>query len=159
MRSVNQVILIGNLTRDAVVRETPQTVKYTTWGMATNRTVVTKVGETKQLAEFHECASFKPWIVKLAEKGALKKGKYIYAQGRLKTRSWDDESGKRFYRTEVIVDEDLIMLHPNPRPGEPAEHHEEHAKKETTTTVAAPAETEVEVEAAAPADPSDEDLF
>ncbi|KKP39339.1 MAG: single-stranded DNA-binding protein, single-strand DNA-binding protein [Candidatus Peregrinibacteria bacterium GW2011_GWF2_33_10] len=115
MRSVNKVILIGNLTRDPVVKTTPQGIKYVTWGMATNRTVVSKnTNEKKQLAEFHECASFKPWIVSLAEHSFLRKGKYIFVEGYLKTRSWENENGQKTYRTEVNVDTNLIMLHPNP---------------------------------------------
>lgn len=155
MRSVNQVILIGNLTRDAQVRQTPQGISYITWGMATNRTVVTKSGQVNQIAEFHECASFKPWIVRLAEKGALRKGKYIYVQGHLKTRSWDDESGKRFYRTEVIVDEDLIMLHPNPKNGQGVD--EEVLIEEGAAPVYN--DHDVEIAASMPADKQEEDLF
>ncbi len=128
MRSVNKVTLIGNLTRDAVTKPTPNGVDYCTFGVATNRTVVTKSGERKQETQFHECASFKPWIVKLAKSGALTKGKYIFVEGYLKTRSWDDPDGKRFYRTEVMVDENLIMLHP-PKHGE-AEVTAEHVDEE-----------------------------
>ena len=63
MRSVNKVIIIGNLTRDPEMRQTPNGQNVTTFGIATNREWVTRESERKSSAEFHECVAW----AKLAE--------------------------------------------------------------------------------------------
>ncbi len=113
MRSINKVIIIGNLTRNATIKDTPSGVQYALFGVATNRNFSTKTGERKSTTEFHECCSFKKWIVGLAQSGALTKGKYVYVEGYLKTRSWDDPSGKKFFRTEIIGDDVLLLTKRN----------------------------------------------
>jgi single-strand DNA-binding protein len=107
MRSINKVILIGNLTRDPEMKETTGGQPITTFGLATNRAWVTRGGEKQQSAEFHELVAWG----KLAEicNTYLKKGKLIYVEGYLKTRSWDSEDGTKRFRTEVVVN-DMIML-------------------------------------------------
>lgn len=107
MRSVNKVILIGNLTRDPEMRQTPNGQNIATFGLATNRAWVTSGGEKKTSAEFHECVAWS----RLAEicSNYLKKGKLVYLEGYLKTRSWDTEEGVRKFKTEIVV-EDMIML-------------------------------------------------
>lgn len=107
MRSVNKVILVGNLTRDPQIKSTPNGQTIATFGLATNRTWNTTDGEQKSSTEFHELVVWS----KLAEIAAstLKTGKLIYVEGYLKTRSWDQEDGTKKYKTEVVV-EDLIIL-------------------------------------------------
>jgi len=107
MRSINKVILIGNLTRDPEKRETPNGQVVTTFGLATNREWVTKTGEKKNSAEFHECVAW----ARLAEicNEHLKKGRLIYVEGYLKTRTWENEEGVKKYKTEIVV-QDMIML-------------------------------------------------
>ena len=107
MRSVNKVIIIGNLTRDPEMRQTPNGQNVTTFGIATNREWVTKESERKNSAEFHECVAWS----RLAEICAnyLKKGNLIYIEGYLKTRSWDTPEGIRKFKTEVVI-QDMIML-------------------------------------------------
>lgn len=107
MRNMNKVILIGNLTRDPELRKTLNSQSVTTFGLATNREWMTKDGRKQQSAEFHELVCW----ARLAEfaNQNLKKGKLIYIEGHLKTRSWDDASGVKKFRTEIVV-EDLIML-------------------------------------------------
>ena len=107
MRSVNKVIIIGNLTRDPEMRETPNAQKVTTFGMATNREWITSTGEKKASAEFHECVAWS----NLAEICAkyLKKGKLVYVEGYLKTRNWESEEGVKKFKTEIII-QDMIML-------------------------------------------------
>ncbi|MBI5413021.1 single-stranded DNA-binding protein [Candidatus Peregrinibacteria bacterium] len=104
---MNKVILIGNLTRDPEMRKTLNSQSVTTFGLATNREWMTKDGRKQQSAEFHELVCW----ARLAEFSHqnLKKGKLIYVEGHLKTRSWDDVSGVKKFRTEIVV-EDLIML-------------------------------------------------
>ena len=107
MRSVNKVILIGNLTRDPEMRQTPNGQSVTTFGVATNREWMTKDGERKQSAEFHECVAW----AKLAEICAkiLRKGNLVHVEGYLKTRSWDTPEGVRKFKTEIVV-QDMITL-------------------------------------------------
>lgn len=112
MRNINKVILIGNLTRDPELKKTANNQSITTFGLATNREWITKDGRKQQSAEFHELVCW----AHLAEFAAqhLKKGKLIYVEGYLKTRSWDDASGIKKFRTEVVV-EDLVMLDKRPK--------------------------------------------
>ena len=107
MRSVNKVILVGNLTRDPEMRQTPNGQNVTTFGVATNREWTTKENEKKTSAEFHECVAW----AKLAEicDQYLKKGQLVYVEGYLKTRSWDTPEGVKKFKTEVVV-KDMIRL-------------------------------------------------
>ena len=107
MRSINKVIIIGNLTRDPEMRQTPNGQSVTTFGIATNREWVTKDTERKSSAEFHECVAW----ARLAEICAnyLKKGHLVYVEGYLKTRSWDSPEGVKKFKTEIVV-QDMIML-------------------------------------------------
>ena len=112
MRSINKVILIGNLTRDPEMRETPNGQKVTTFGIATNREWATKEGDRKQSAEFHECVAWAK-LAEICEK-YLKKSKLVYVEGYLKTRSWDTEEGVRKFKTEIII-QDMVMLDKRPK--------------------------------------------
>ena len=107
MRSVNKVILIGNLTRDPEVRQTPNGQSVTTFGLATNRDWVTRDGQRHTSSEFHEIVAWS----KLAEICGqyLKKGKLVYIEGYLKTRSWDTPEGLKKFKTEIVI-QDMIML-------------------------------------------------
>ena len=118
MRSVNKVILIGNLTRDPEIRETPNGQKVTTFGLATNREWVTSGGEKKTSAEFHECVAWAR-LAEVCEK-YLKKSKFVYVEGYLKTRNWEAEDGAKKFKTEIIV-QDMIMLNKRPSPQEETE--------------------------------------
>ncbi|MFH1012330.1 MAG: single-stranded DNA-binding protein [Candidatus Peregrinibacteria bacterium] len=112
MRSINKVILIGNLTRDPEVKQTANGQTIVTFGMATNREWVTQSGEKKSLAEFHNVVAWG----KLADicGSYLKKGKFVYVEGYLKTRSWDGPEGVRIFKTEVVI-QDMIMLEKRPK--------------------------------------------
>lgn len=112
MRSVNKVILIGNLTRDPEMRQTPNSQQVCTFGIATNRQWVSKDGSKHTSAEFHELVAW----ARLADICGkyLRKGKLIYVEGYLKTRAWDTPEGIRRHKTEVIV-QDMIMLEKRPQ--------------------------------------------
>ncbi|MBT4917721.1 single-stranded DNA-binding protein [Candidatus Peregrinibacteria bacterium] len=107
MRSVNKVILIGNLTRNPELKETQNGQSIVTFGIATNREWTTGDSDRKKSTEFHEVVAW----AKLAEICAkyLKTGRLVYLEGYLKTRSWETENGDKKYRTEVVL-EDMIML-------------------------------------------------
>lgn len=101
MRTINKVILIGNITRDPLVKETENGKKIAMFTAATNRYYKTSDGEQKSEAEFHNCVA---WGA-LAEKAEqfLTKGKLIYLEGRLKTRVIEKEGGEKVYKTEVVA--------------------------------------------------------
>ena len=107
MRSINKVIIVGNLTRKPEMRQTPNGQNITTFGVATNREWMTKDSERKNSAEFHECVAW----AKLADicDNYLQKGQLVYIEGYLKTRSWDTPEGVKKFKTEIVV-KDMIRL-------------------------------------------------
>lgn len=107
MKSINKVILVGNLTRDPEKKTTPNGQTITTFGVATNRDWVTSQGERNSMTEFHSIVAWG----KLGDICAqfLRKGKLVYIEGYLKTRSWDNENGIKSFRTEVVAT-DMIIL-------------------------------------------------
>ena len=100
-------MLIGNLTRDPEMRYTPQGTAVCTFGLATNRQWTTDSGEKKEDVEFHNLVAWN----KLAEICAqlLKKGRKVYVEGRLSTRSWQGQDGTQKQRTEVVIN-DMVIL-------------------------------------------------
>lgn len=106
-RSLNKVVLIGNLTRDPELRYTPQGTAVCTFGVATNRQWVTEAGEKKEDVEFHRIVSWS----KLAEicSQLLTKGRKVYVEGRLQTRSWTAQDGSQKQTTEIVIS-DMIIL-------------------------------------------------
>lgn len=128
MRSVNKVILVGNLTRDPELRQTGNGQNVVTFGLATNREWVTKDGRKQQSAEFHELVAWAN-LAEICQK-YLKKGKLVYVEGYLKTRNWDAPDGSKKFKTEIVV-QDMIML--DRRQGEQGEgeSNEEFIPEET----------------------------
>ena len=106
-RSLNKVELIGNLTRDPELRYTPQGTAVCTFGLATNRQWTTEGGEKKEEAEFHRIVAWN----KLAEicSQLLTKGRKVYVEGRLQTRSWTGQDGNQRTTTEIVIS-DMIIL-------------------------------------------------
>jgi single-strand DNA-binding protein len=106
VRSLNKVMLIGNLTRDPEIRYTGSGTPVVNLGLATNKTWKDNDGEQQESAEFHNLVAWN----KLAEicHQLLAKGMKIFVEGELNTRSWEDE-GKTRYRTEVRIN-DMILL-------------------------------------------------
>jgi single-strand DNA-binding protein len=107
MGDLNKVMLIGNLTKDPEAKTLPSGQSLSNFSLATNRTWKDKDGSKKEQAEFHNIIAWG----KLAEicNQYLKKGAKVYIEGRLQTRSWDDQNGVKKYRTEIIA-ENLSML-------------------------------------------------
>lgn len=106
-RSLNKVQLIGNLTRDPELRYTPNGKAVCSFGIATNRYWTTETGEKREEADFHNIVAWG----KLAEicSQFLLKGRKVYVEGRLQTRSWTSQDGQQKSRTEVVID-DMILL-------------------------------------------------
>jgi len=106
-RSLNKVQLIGNMTRDPELRYTPSGAAVCSFSIATNRGWTTDTGEKKEEVEFHRIVAWN----KLAELCSqfLIKGRKVYVQGRLATRSWTAQDGTQKNTTEVVID-DMILL-------------------------------------------------
>ena len=102
MASLNKVMIIGNVGGEPEMRYTPDGKPVTSFRVATNRLYTTLEGERRQETEWFTVVAWG----KLAEQcnQFLSKGRLVYAEGRLRTRSWDDQSGQRRYRTEVIAE-------------------------------------------------------
>lgn len=99
--NLNKVFVLGNVTRDPEQRNLPSGQPVTSFGLATNR-FYTQNGEKKQDTEFHNIVTFG----RLAEIASqyLKKGSLVLIEGRLRTRSWQDSSGNKHYRTEITAE-------------------------------------------------------
>jgi single-strand DNA-binding protein len=105
-RSVNKVLLIGNLGRDAETKFTPSGAAVTRFSVATKRS-----WKDQATNEFKEETNWTNVTVWRQEKLAnyLTKGKQVYVEGRLQTRSYDDKDGKKVYTTDVIADEIILL--------------------------------------------------
>mgnify|MGYP001608201424 CR=1 FL=1 len=118
MRSINKVIIIGNLTRDPITKTTQSGQPIATFGVATNRDWVTRDGQRHSSTEFHEVVAWAK-LADIAQK-YLRKGKLVYLEGYLKTRSWEMPEGgeggvpSKRYRTEIVA-QDIVMLEKRPK--------------------------------------------
>ncbi|HEU0050603.1 MAG TPA: single-stranded DNA-binding protein [Patescibacteria group bacterium] len=104
---LNRAQLIGNVTRDPELRNTPGGQSVCTFGVATNAQWTDAQGQRQQRAEFHNLVAWG----KLAEicSQYLSKGKKVYVEGRLQTRDWEAQDGAKRTRTEIVLD-NMIML-------------------------------------------------
>ena len=98
---INKAILVGRLGKDPEIRYTPDGAMVTSFSIATDEVWKDKNGEKVQKTEWHRIVTFR----KLAEICGkyLAKGKLVFIEGRIQTRSWDDKEGKKHYTTEIIA--------------------------------------------------------
>ncbi|MFA6278802.1 MAG: single-stranded DNA-binding protein [Candidatus Paceibacterota bacterium] len=100
---LNKVFLYGNLTRDPELKALPSGGQVVNFGLATNRTYKDKSGAKQESTEFHNVVAFGRTAEVIAQ--YVKKGRPIFIEGRIQTRSWDGkEDGKKQYRTEIIAE-------------------------------------------------------
>ncbi len=107
-KSVNKVILIGNLGKDPELKYTPQGTPVAKFSLATNERYKDKSDQWQDRTEWHNIVCW----ARLAEIAGeyLKKGRTVYIEGRLRTDSWEDkQSGEKKYRTEIVA-QDLVLL-------------------------------------------------
>jgi single-strand DNA-binding protein len=107
MGSVNKVILVGNLGRDAELRYTPGGAAVATLNMATAEIWNDKAGQRQEKTEWHRVVLWGKTAESLNE--YLTKGKQIYVEGRLQTRQWDDKDGNKRYTTEIRGDRIVLL--------------------------------------------------
>jgi single-strand DNA-binding protein len=116
MKSVNKVILLGNVTRDADVKSTAGGKHVCQFGLATNRVWKDTNGDKKMLPEYHNVVCWGG----LAEFCGqyVRKGKPLYVEGYLKTHGWETPEGIQKERTEIIIDE-IVLLGTKDAPAAP----------------------------------------
>jgi single-strand DNA-binding protein len=98
---INKAILVGRLGKDPEIRYTPDGTMVTSFSVATDEVWKDKSGEKVQKTEWHRIVTYR----KLAEICGkyLVKGKLVFIEGKIQTRSWDDKEGKKHYSTEIIA--------------------------------------------------------
>lgn len=127
MKSINQVTLLGNITRDPEMRYTPSGAAVINFSIATNRSYKDSTsGEYKEVADFHNVVFWAKAAEIIGQ--YCSKGDKICVQGRLQTRSWEAKDGSKRYTTEV-VGQDFILLTPKGDTAEPAKEPETVSKK------------------------------
>lgn len=110
MASVNKVILVGNLGRDPELRYIPSGMAVANLNIATNETWTDKSGEKKEKTEWHRVVVWGKQAEVL--NSYLTKGRQVYVEGSLQTRSWDDKSGTKRFSTEVRANRVLMLGKP-----------------------------------------------
>jgi len=105
--NLNKAMIIGNLTRDPELKNTPSGQSVTSFSVATNFVWTDQSGQQQKKVEFHNVIAWR----KLAEICAkyLHKGSKVYIEGRLQTTDWTGQDGVKRYRTEIVTD-NMIML-------------------------------------------------
>jgi single-strand DNA-binding protein len=107
MASVNKVILIGNLGKDPEIRTTPQGTTLARFSLATTTAWKDASGAKQERTEWHDIVAWEKLAQICGE--YLQKGKQVYVEGSLQTRSWEDQNGQKRYKTEVKAS-NVVML-------------------------------------------------
>jgi single-strand DNA-binding protein len=107
MRGLNKVMIIGQLGRDPEMRYTPSGRPVTSFSVATTRSWTSSEGDRREETEWFNVVAWG----NLAEicKQYLHKGQPVYVEGRLQTRGWEDQEGKKHFRTELVANEVIIL--------------------------------------------------
>lgn len=109
MRTVNSVTLLGNIAREPDMRVTSSGKEFATFVIATHRETL-KNGERSTIPDFHNLVAWGN-LAQIA-KNFCNKGRLVYIEGHLKTRSWEGDNGEKVFRTEVIAT-NIIALSPS----------------------------------------------
>lgn len=106
-RSINKVVLLGNLTRDPELKYTPAGTAVCTFGLATNRAWTTADGQTKEEAQYHRIVAWQK-LAELCSK-LLTKGRKVYVEGRITYREYTDKNGQQRNITEIVLDDFIVF--------------------------------------------------
>ncbi len=137
MAGVNKVILVGNLGKDPEIRHMENGRAVTNFPIATSETYKTKDGERVTKTEWHNVVLWTP-LAEVAEK-YLAKGRQVYIEGKLTTRTWDDKDGNKRYTTEVVGRE-MTLLGGKPEDGNNNYGNQSSSYNTETPTTSVPAE-------------------
>ena len=107
MKCLNKVMIIGNVGREPEMRYMPSGRPVTSFSVATTRSWTTAEGERREETEWFNVVAWG----NLAEicKQHLHKGQQVYVEGRLQTRNWEDQEGRRCFRTELVAEEMIVL--------------------------------------------------
>ena len=138
-RSLNKVMLIGNLGNDPEVRSTSGGGRVATFSLATSRSWNDQQGNKQEKTEWHRCVVWNTKGSQLADivERYVHKGDKIYVEGRIEYRQWQDKEGQTRYSTEINVRE-LIMLGGPRQGGASSEHDGEEQRPQSRPRAAAP---------------------
>ena len=160
-RSLNRVILIGNLTRDPELKYTPSGTAVCTFGVATNRNWTTSDGSNKEEVQYHRIVAWQ----KLAELCAkiLTKGRKVYLEGRITYRTFTGKDGQQRSVTEIVLDDFIVFGNGGKKVAETGDEevtiNKEKTEEKSAEKVAEPAEeTPVEETVDQPANQNQEDV-
>ena len=106
-RGLNKVMIIGNIGRDPEMRYTPSGKPVTSFSLASSRSWIGPDGERREETEWFNVVTWGNLAEICNQK--LFKSQQVYVEGRLQTRSWEDERGQRHFRTEVVANEMIIL--------------------------------------------------
>lgn len=128
-RSINKVVLLGNLTRDPELKYTPKGTAVCTIGLATNRSWTTSDGQTKEDVQYHRVVAWQ----KLAELCGklLQKGSKVYMDGRITYRDYMDKNNQQRFITEIVLD-DFILLSSGKRYSQSSDEEGEAPSEDST---------------------------
>ena len=106
-RGLNKVMVIGNMGRDPELRYTPSGKPVTSFSLASSRSWIAPDGERREETEWFNVVAWGNLAEICSQK--LFKSQQVYIEGRLQTRSWEDDNGQRHFRTEVVANEMIIL--------------------------------------------------
>ncbi len=140
--NLNKVFVLGNLTRDPELRQTPSGQAVCSFGIATNRFFTDSTGQKQKQVEFHNIVAWGRQAEIINQ--YLHKGSSILVEGRLQTRSWQDQQGAKHWKTEIIAEK--IQLGPRPGGGgggqEDPEGPEQKQTQDSTPIIELPGDGE-----------------
>lgn len=127
MAGINKVILLGNLGKDPEMRHTPSGVPVCSFPIATSETYTDRQsGEKRTQTEWHNVVLWRR-LAEIADK-YLQKGSQVYIEGKIRTRSWDDDQGNKRYTTEIVGDQMQLLGRPQGE-GNPQRERQEAASQ------------------------------
>ena len=124
--NLNKAFVLGNLTSDPIIRALPSGQSVANFGIATNRFYYDKDRQKQQQTEFHNIVAFgRPAEI---VQQYLKKGSMVLIEGRIQTRNWEDSSGNKRYKTEIVTER--LQLGPRTAPSQTAPSEQNQSQKE-----------------------------
>lgn len=144
--ALNKVLLIGNVGKDPEIRHLQGGASVATITLATSERYRDKNGETRELTEWHTIIAWRQ-LADLAE-NFIRKGSQIYVEGKIRSRSWDDQNGQKRYVTEIQADAIQLLGRRTDNPasqgqqgyGQPQTHHAAPAQGQQTTPIVSSAD-------------------
>ncbi len=146
--ALNKVLLIGNVGKDPEVRHLESGAAVATITLATSERYRDRNGETRELTEWHTVIAWRQ-LADLAE-NYIRKGSQIYVEGKIRSRSWDDQNGQKRYVTEIQADTIQLLGRRGDNPaaqpsqsqnyGAPAQPHHAPVQPQQTTPIVSPAD-------------------